>query len=65
MRLKYLLRSYRQSFHFRVFLALVLVIIIFIPGTGYVGYLQALQVAEEQMEQYTIRTATQIADRVT
>ena len=65
MRLKYLLRSYRNSFHVRVFLALVLIIIIFIPGTGYIGYLQALNVAEEQMEQYTIRTANQIADRVT
>lgn len=65
MKLKHRLRQYRQSFHLRVFLALVLVIIIFIPGTGYVGYLQALKVAEDQMEQYTIGTAEQISKRVT
>ena len=65
MRLKHTLRKYRQSFHLRVFLALVLVIVIFIPGTGYVGYLQALKVAEDQMEQYTIGTAEQISKRVT
>ncbi len=65
MKLKAFLRNYRKSFQFRVFLALLLVIVIFIPGTGYIGYLQALQVAEEQMEQYSIRTATQISDRVT
>ena len=65
MRFKHTLRKYRQSFHLRVFLALVLVIVIFIPGTGYVGYLQALKVAEDQMEQYTIGTAEQISKRVT
>jgi len=65
MKIRNILRAYRKSFHLRVFLSLVLVIIIFIPGTGYIGYLQALQVAEEQMEQYTIRTARQIGDRVT
>lgn len=65
MRLKHTLRKYRQSFHLRVFLALVLVIVIFIPGTGYVGYLQALKVAEDQMEQYTIGTTEQISKRVT
>ncbi len=65
MRLKHTLRKYRKSFHLRVFLALVLVIVIFIPGTGYIGYLQALKVAEDQMEQYTIGTAAQISKRVT
>jgi len=65
MRFKHTLRKYRHSFHLRVFLALVLVIVIFIPGTGYVGYLQALKVAEDQMEQYTIGTAEQISKRVT
>lgn len=65
MKFKHTLRKYRQSYHLRVFLALVLVIVIFIPGTGYVGYLQALKVAEDQMEQYTIGTAEQISKRVT
>ena len=65
MKIKHKIRKYRHSFQLRVFLALVLIIVIFIPGTGYVGYLQALGVAREQMEQYTIGTATQISKRVT
>lgn len=64
MKVKYTIRKYRSSFQLRIFLALVLVIGIFIPGTGYVGYLQALKVAENQMEQYTIGTANQISKRV-
>lgn len=64
MKYKKILQKYRSSFQFRIFLALVLVITIFIPGTGYVGYLQALKVAENQMEQYAIGTATQISKRV-
>ena len=64
MRLKTILRKLRQSFQIRVFLALVLVILIFIPGTGLVSYLQALRVAENQMQQYTISTSEQIARRV-
>ena len=64
-RLKRTVKEFRQSFQLRIFLALVLIIMIFIPGTGYVGYLQALKVAENQMEQYTIGTGQQIAQRVT
>ena len=60
---KHLFTHYRHSFHFRVFLALAL-IIFFIPGTGYVGYLQARKVAENQMQQFTISTADQISKRV-
>ncbi len=58
------IRRYRRSFHFRFFLALVVVIAVFIPGTGYIGYLQALHVAENQMEQYATSTASQLAQRV-
>lgn len=64
MKLKHITRKYRQSFQFRVFLAFVLIITIFIPGTGYVGYLQALRIAENQMEQYTIGTASQLSKRI-
>ena len=53
-----------HSFQVRVFLALVLVIFIFIPGTGYIGFLQAYKVVENQMQQYTIGTADQITKRV-
>lgn len=55
---------FRQSFQLRIFLALVLIVMIFIPGTGYVGYLQALKVAKNQMEQYTVGTGQQISKHV-
>lgn len=64
MRLKRILRKLRQSFQLRIYLALVLIILLFIPGTGLVSYLQALRVAEKQMQQYTIATSEQIAKRV-
>lgn len=64
MKIKHTLAKYWQSFHLRIFLALVLIIAIFIPGTGFIGYLQATRVAENQMEQYTIGTANQLAERV-
>ena len=64
MRLKRIIRKLRQSFQLRIYLALVLVILLFIPGTGMVSYLQALRVAENQMQQYTIATSEQIAKRV-
>lgn len=64
MHIKEKLNQYRQSFHLRIFLALVLIIVVFIPSTGYVGYLQALRAAEAQMEQYTKATADQLAERV-
>ncbi len=64
MKIKEKLNQYRQSFHLRIFLALVLIIVIFIPGTGYLGYLQALRAAEDQMEQYTKGSANQLAQRV-
>ncbi len=60
---KFLLR-YKHSFHIRVFLALSLIIFIFIPGTGYIGYLQAYKVVENQMQQFTIGTAAQISKRI-
>ena len=63
-RLKRISRKFRQSFQLRIFLALVLIILIFIPGTGYVGFLQALKVAEDQMEQHTVTTGQQIAKHV-
>ncbi len=59
-----LFQRYRHSFHIRVFLALSLIIFIFIPGTGYIGYLQAYKVVENQMQQFTIGTAAQITKRI-
>lgn len=58
------LQKFRQSFQLRIFSALVLIVMIFIPGTGYVGYLQALKVTKSQMEQYTVGTGQQIAKHV-
>ena len=63
-RLKNISKKFRQSFQLRIFLALVLIVMIFIPGTGYVGYLQALKVTKNQMEQYTIGTGQRIAGHV-
>lgn len=62
--LKKTLEKFRQSFQLRIFAALVLIVMIFIPGTGYVGYLQALKVAKNQMEQYTVGTGQQITKHV-
>ena len=53
-----------HSFQVRVFLALTLIIVIVIPGTGYFCYLQARKVAEKQMQQYSLGTAVQISKRV-
>lgn len=57
-------RRYIHSFQVRVFFALALIIFIFIPGTGYIGFLQAYKVVENQMQQYTIGTAGQISKRI-
>ncbi len=64
MKLANLWQRYIHSFHIRVFLALSLVIFIFIPGTGYIGFLQAYKVVENQMQHYTIGTAAQISKRI-
>lgn len=53
-----------HSFQARIFLALTLIIIIVIPGTGYLCYLQARMAAEKQMQQYARSTAIQISKRV-
>ncbi|MCP3872302.1 MAG: HAMP domain-containing protein [Desulfobacteraceae bacterium] len=53
-----------HSFQIRVFLALTLIIVLVIPGTGYFCYLQARKVVEQQMQQYAISTAAQISKRV-
>ena len=62
--LKNLFSLWQQSFQLRIFSAFVLIITIFLPITGYLGYLQALKVAENQMEQYTIETGQQISRHV-
>ncbi|BHH84995.1 cache domain-containing protein [Desulforhopalus sp. 52FAK] len=61
---KNLFSTWHQSFQLRIFSAFVLIIVIFLPITGYFGYLQALKVAEKQMEQYTIETGRQISRHV-
>ncbi len=61
---KEFLKHYRHSFQVRVFLALALIVFIFIPGTGYIGFLQASRVVENQLQQYTSGTAVQISKRI-
>ncbi|MCP4021749.1 MAG: HAMP domain-containing protein [Desulfobacteraceae bacterium] len=58
------LTVFMHSFQIRVFLALTLVLFIFIPGTGYLCYLQAMRVTQKQMQQYALGTAAQISKRV-
>lgn len=53
-----------HSFQTRLFLALALIISIFIPGTGYFSYLQARNAVENQMQHYALSTASQIAERI-
>ncbi len=64
MRLKEKFSIFWHSFQVRVFLALTLIIVIVIPGTGYFCYLQARKVAVAQMQQYALGTAAQISKRV-
>lgn len=64
MRLKEKRYKFWHSFQARVFLALTLIIMIVIPGTGYLCYLQARRVAENQMQQYALGTSAQISKRV-
>lgn len=54
----------KKSFQFRLFAALLVIILIFIPGTGYFSYLQARRAIEIQMQYYAVETATQIAERI-
>ena len=53
-----------HSFQVRIFLALTMIIVIVIPGTGYFCYLQARKVSQHQMQQYALGTAAQISKRV-
>jgi signal transduction histidine kinase len=53
-----------RSLQIRLFLALVLIISIFIPGTGYFSYLQARNAVEKQMRHYAINIASQNAERI-
>ncbi len=56
--------KFRHSFRIRIFLALTLIIIIVIPGTGYFCYLQATRVIEKQLQEFAIGSANQISKRV-
>ncbi|MCP4748894.1 MAG: HAMP domain-containing protein [Desulfobacteraceae bacterium] len=59
-----LIPAMRQSFRSRLFLALALIIFIFIPGSGYFSYIQGCKALEKQMQHYSISTASQIAERI-
>ncbi len=61
---KKFLIHYKHSFQLRVFLAMALIVFIFLPGTGYIGFLQASKVVENQLQQYTSGTAVQISKRI-
>jgi signal transduction histidine kinase len=54
----------KNSFQVRLFVALTIIVLIFIPGTGYFSYLHARKAVENQMQNYAIGTASQIAERI-
>lgn len=55
---------YRHSFQLRLFAAITGMTILFIMATGYFSYLQGRKSIENQIEQYAVSTADQIAARV-
>lgn len=55
---------FMHSFRIRIFLALTLIIVIVIPGTGYFCYIQATRVIEKQMQEFALGSADQISKRV-
>ncbi len=59
-----LLSRWMSSFQFRLFAALALMIIIFIPTLGYFSYLRGKASIETQIERYAKSTAEQIAGRI-
>ncbi len=54
------LRAYLTSFQFRIFVAMILITLIFVPAAGYIGYRQASMAIQEQMTQYADSTARQL-----
>ena len=55
---------FMHSFRIRIFLAMTLIIVMVIPGTGYFCYLQATRVIEKQMQEFAVGSADQISKRV-
>ncbi|WDP93058.1 MAG: HAMP domain-containing protein [Desulfobacter sp.] len=53
-----------HSFRLRIFSALILIIILVIPGTGYFCFIQATRIIEHQMQAFAIGSADQISKRV-
>ncbi len=58
------LKRFMHSFRVRIFLALTLIILVAIPGTGYFCYVQARKVIEKQMHEFALGSADQISKRV-
>jgi len=54
----------RYSFRFRLFISFVLIIVIFIPATGYLAFLQGKKAVEIRIRQHSVSMASQIAERV-
>lgn len=54
----------KHSFQGRLFLALTVIVLVSIPGTGYFSYLQARKAIENQMRNYAIGKASQIGERI-
>jgi signal transduction histidine kinase len=59
-----LARRWWRSLQFRVFAALAVIILLFIPTLGLISYLQGKRAIEDQIELYAVSTANQMAERV-
>jgi len=55
---------FMHSFRIRIFLAMTLIIVMVIPGTGYFCYLQATRIIQKQMQEFAVGSADQISKRV-
>jgi signal transduction histidine kinase len=56
--------KWKHSFQGRLFVALTIIVLVSIPGTGYFSYLQARKAIENQMRNYAIGKASQIGERI-
>ncbi|MDM8516101.1 cache domain-containing protein [Desulfobacterales bacterium HSG16] len=56
--------TFSRSFQFRIFSALVIVIIIFIPAVGYISYLTGRKAVEGQIERHAVSTASHISRQI-
>ncbi len=58
------LKIRERSFQFRLFFSFLIIIFCFIPSFGYLSFLEGKHAIENQIEQYSLSTVSQISERV-